>query len=171
MAFGMNRMKQKQQMQNNLANAGLQVEKENLSQLKIQMESFSKNLENFAVKYKSEIKFNPEFREKFYTMCQEIGVDPLASSSLWNKELNLNEFYYNLAIQIMTIAIALRDQKGALLEVDELKKILLIKRKSNDLSEYLNIYILLWFIMFFSEQNKLSFYFPNFFNIKFFVYN
>lgn len=62
------------------------------------MESFSKNLEIFAVKYKNEIKFNPEFREKFYIMCQEIGVDPLASTSLWNKELNLNEFYYNLAV-------------------------------------------------------------------------
>jgi len=114
----------------------LQVEKENMGQLKIQMESFSKNLENFAVKYRSEIKFNPEFREKFYVMCQEIGFDPLASTSLWNKELNLNEFYYNLAIQIMTISIALRDQKGALLELDEVKKMLLIKRKANDLSEY-----------------------------------
>ena len=36
----------------------------------------------------------------------------------------------------MTISIALRDQKGALIEVDELKKILLIKRKANDLTEY-----------------------------------
>ncbi len=133
-------------LKKNLANEGLQVEKDNMGHLKIQMENFSKNLENFAVKYKSEIKFNPEFREKFYLMCQEIGVDPLASSSLWNKELNLNEFYYNLAIQIMTISIALRDQKGALLEVDEIKKILLIKRKSNDLSEYFNLFSFIIYI-------------------------
>jgi len=82
-----------------LAAAGQQAEKENLVKLQTQMENFSKNLENFAVKYKNEIKFNPEFREKFYIMCQEIGVDPLASTSLWNKELNLNEFYYNLAVR------------------------------------------------------------------------
>jgi len=83
-----------------LAAAGQQAEKENLVKLQTQMENFSKNLENFTVKYKNEIKFNPEFREKFYIMCQEIGVDPLASASLWNKELNLTEFYYNLAVSV-----------------------------------------------------------------------
>lgn len=35
----------------------------------------------------------------------------------------------------MTIAIALRDQKGALLELDEIINFLMLKRKTNDLTE------------------------------------
>jgi ESCRT-II complex subunit VPS22 len=67
-------------------------------------------------------------------MCKEIGVDPLASTSLWNKNLNLSEFYYNLAIQIITISLAIRESKGALIELDELKKRLVAHRKKDDIS-------------------------------------
>jgi len=35
----------------------------------------------------------------------------------------------------MTISIALRDSKGALIELDDLKNLLVLKRKSNDLTE------------------------------------
>jgi len=40
-----------------------------------------------------------------------------------------------ISIQIMTISIALRDQKGALIEVDDIKNLLVLKRKTNDLTE------------------------------------
>jgi ESCRT-II complex subunit VPS22 len=122
------------QMQSNFSKAGEQIEKESLVKLKEQLESFSKNLSDFSLKYKDEIKYNPEFREKFYIMCKEIGVDPLSSTTLWNKNLNLSEFYYNLAIQIITICIALRDKKGALIEINELRNYLISHRKSNDIS-------------------------------------
>ena len=39
----------------------------------------------------------------------------------------------------MTISIALRDEKGALIELDDLKNLLVLKRKSNDLTEYIKI--------------------------------
>ena len=41
----------------------------------------------------------------FYEMCIEIGVDPFTCISLWSKELNSAEFYYTLAIQIITISM------------------------------------------------------------------
>jgi hypothetical protein len=41
-------------------------------------------------------------------MYIEIGVDPLANISLWSKEINLSEFYYTLAIQIITITMTKR---------------------------------------------------------------
>ena len=91
---------------------------------------FTRNLEEFAKKYKNEIQFNPDFREKFYTMCIEIGVDPLASISLWSKTLNLSEFYYNLAIQIITIAMT----KGPLIEINELREMLMNNMKTKDVS-------------------------------------
>ena len=43
-----------------------------------QLDSFKTSLEDFAGKYKQEIKKNPEFRGHFQQMCARIGVDPLA---------------------------------------------------------------------------------------------
>ena len=42
------------------------------------LESFKNYLEEFAVKHKTDIKKNPEFRGHFQQMCARIGVDPLA---------------------------------------------------------------------------------------------
>ena len=44
-----------------------------------QMDQFRGKLEEFAAKYKNEIKKNPQFRKQFQEMCASIGVDPLAS--------------------------------------------------------------------------------------------
>ena len=50
--------------------------------MKEQMSLFKTKLEEFALKYKNEIRRNPEFRAQFHTMCANIGVDPLASNKL-----------------------------------------------------------------------------------------
>ena len=107
-----------------------EMSEEQNQKLAEQLATFTKNLEEFAKKYKNEIQFNPEFREQFYTMCLEIGVDPLASISLWSKTLNLSEFYYNLAIQIITISMT----KGPLIEINELRKMLMNNMKTTDVS-------------------------------------
>jgi len=132
--MGLGNLHLQKKMQENYAKIGEKVEKESMEKLKIQLDSFSHNLEKFSEKYRNEIKYNPDFREKFYIMCKELGVDPLSSTTIWNKNLNLTEFYYNLAIQIITIAIAMRDKKGPLLEINELKAYLISHRKSNDIS-------------------------------------
>ncbi len=107
-----------------------EMSEEQNQKLAEQLATFTKNLEEFAKKQKNEIQFNPEFREQFYTMCLEIGVDPLASISLWSKTLNLSEFYYNLAIQIITISMT----KGPLIEINELRKMLMNNMKTTDVS-------------------------------------
>lgn len=51
-----------------------------------QMAVFKNRLEEFAMKYKADIRKDPEFRARFHQMCANIGVDPLASnkaSSAW----------------------------------------------------------------------------------------
>jgi hypothetical protein len=51
-------------------------------------------------KYKSQIKSDPYFRMQFQTMCEKIGVDPLASSKgIWGELLGLGDFYYELGKQ------------------------------------------------------------------------
>ncbi len=121
-------------MQEAMIKTGQKLEQDSFEQIKEQLKAFSQKLEEFGNKYKTEIRFNPDFREKFYVMCKEIGVDPLSSTSLWNKNLNLTEFYYNLAIQLITISLAFRESKGALIEINELREMLINHRKASDIS-------------------------------------
>eukprot|EP00877_Chromochloris_zofingiensis_P013716 jgi/Chrzof1/8599/Cz03g16270.t1 len=60
--------------------AGEEVRKNNLQQMKEQLSTFKTKLEEFAHKYKSDIRRDPVFRAQFHTMCANIGVDPLASN-------------------------------------------------------------------------------------------
>ena len=110
-------MKKKKQV---IQQQNKQITAETNKKLSEQLADFTKNLEQFAQKYKNEIQFNPDFREQFYTMCLEIGVDPLASISLWSKALNLSEFYYNF--------------KGPLIEINELRNMLMNNMKTKDVS-------------------------------------
>ena len=50
-----------------------------------QMETFKKNLQEFAAIHRQKIQKSPEFRTEFTKMCAAIGVDPLACkfSPLW----------------------------------------------------------------------------------------
>ena len=126
----MNRAKMAMKKKQIIQKQSKEISEEQNKTLAEQLATFTKNLESFATKYKDEIQFNPDFREQFYTMCLEIGVDPLASISLWSKTLNLSEFYYNLAIQIITISMT----KGPLIEINELRKILMNNMKTKDIS-------------------------------------
>ena len=126
----LNRAKLMQKKKQVIQQQNKEIAQETNQKLTEQLAAFTKNLEAFATKYKDEIQFNPDFREQFYTMCLEIGVDPLASISLWSKTLNLSEFYYNLAIQIITISMT----KGPLIEINELRKMLMNNMKTQDLS-------------------------------------
>ena len=89
--------------------------KNKLKNLTEQLQTFTSNLESFSKQYKDNIKFNPTLKEQFYTMCVEIGEDPLTSLSLWNKELNLTEFNNNF------------NNKRSLIEKNQLRN----KLKSN----------------------------------------
>ena len=70
---------------------------------------FKANLETFAFKHKKDICEDPIFRADFQKMCEEIGVYPIASKLGIGSTLSeLNDFYYELAIQIINICMALR---------------------------------------------------------------
>jgi ESCRT-II complex subunit VPS22 len=57
---------------------GNEMQAQLLEDMKVQLDDFKKNLEEFAVKHKKEINDNPVFRNEFLRMCKEIGVDPLS---------------------------------------------------------------------------------------------
>ncbi|KAI8611276.1 EAP30/Vps36 family-domain-containing protein [Chytriomyces sp. MP71] len=102
---------------------GLELNQQQLAQLRSQLAVFKTNLEQFAVKYRSEIRSDPLFRAHFQTMCASIGVDPLASNKgFWAEMLGVGDFYYELAVQIAEICIATRERNGGLIDVEELKR-------------------------------------------------
>lgn len=95
------------------------------------MEEFRKHLEEFALNHKKEINQNPVFRKEFLSMCKEIGVDPLSSTQKTGSFMSnlfegskVNDFYYELAIQITNICIALRPKYGGFLEEKECLRLL-----------------------------------------------
>jgi ESCRT-II complex subunit VPS22 len=67
-------------VQEQYKNVGEEVRKNNLEAMKEQMAIFKAKLEEFALKHKSDIRKDPQFRARFHQMCANIGVDPLASN-------------------------------------------------------------------------------------------
>jgi len=103
-----------------------------LLQIENQLEVFKKNLEAFAVKYKDQLKKDPEFRQYFNELCAKIGVDPLVSSKgFWGQLLGVGDFYYELGVQIVEICIQTRPMNGGLMDMDDALVALKKKRGAN----------------------------------------
>lgn len=119
------------------ATKGTEIADIQLSQMGKQLESFKTSLEDFAGKYKQDIRKNPEFRGHFQQMCARIGVDPLASSKgFWAELLGVGDFYYELGVQIVEICMATRPRNGGLMALVDLhKKILKTSKSRQDVTE------------------------------------
>jgi len=93
-----------------------------LKELEKQLTTFQTNLETFAREHKDEIKKDPEFRRHFQEMCASIGVDPLASGKgFWSNMLDIGDFYYELAIQIVEVCMASAHRTGGLMELGQIR--------------------------------------------------
>lgn len=119
------------------ATKGTEIADNQLSQMGKQLESFKTSLEDFAGKYKQEIRKNPEFRGHFQQMCARIGVDPLASSKgFWAEMLGVGDFYYELGVQIVEICMATRPRNGGLMALDDLlKKVAKTSKSRQDVTQ------------------------------------
>eukprot|EP00803_Ostreobium_quekettii_P010824 evm.model.scf_1067.3 EVM.evm.TU.scf_1067.3 scf_1067:30815-34712(-) len=121
----------KARQQNQFQVAGDRAKETQKEQMKTQMASFKKSLEEFAMKYKQDIRKDPVFRAQFHQMCANIGVDPLSSNKgYWASLLGLGDFYYELGVQIIEICIAARTVSGGLLDLNFLERSLLARRGS-----------------------------------------
>ncbi|CAO3685433.1 unnamed protein product [Umbelopsis vinacea] len=99
------------------------MESDYLLTLHDQLDIFKTNLQEFARKYRKDIRRDPMFRMHFQQMCTKIGVDPLASNKgFWADLLGFGDFYFELGVQITEICIATRSQNGGLIEMGELKR-------------------------------------------------
>lgn len=64
-------------------------------------------------------------------MCANIGVDPLASNKgFWAELLGMNDFYYELGVQVADLCLSSRPQNGGLIDLSVLHSRLLRLRGS-----------------------------------------
>jgi ESCRT-II complex subunit VPS22 len=116
---GIGAVSKKQLQEKKFAEQATQIAENQIEQLTKQMDSFKTYLEEFSIKYKSQIKQNPQFRKQFQDMCANIGVDPLASAKgFWSELLGVGDFYYEIIVQIYEICSAYEDRTGGLLYLD-----------------------------------------------------
>ena len=104
---------------------------EQIVKLSEQMTEFRSKLQEFAQKYKKDIKRDAEFRRNFQTMCATVGVDPLQSSAnFWTKLLGVGDFYYELAVQVIEVCMSTSHRNGGLIGINELHSRVLQSRNS-----------------------------------------
>lgn len=128
---GIGAVRKKQEQTKQFTEVGDQLVESQLSHVSAQLELFRTNLQQFAVKYKSNIKKDPEFRRRFQAMCAKIGVDPLASKKgFWSELLDVGDFYYELAVQIIEVGILTRPKNGGLIGMSDLLRLLDKKRSA-----------------------------------------
>lgn len=99
-----------------------------------QLSVFRSLVEQFAQAHAKDIRSNPSFRAQFARMCTELGVDPLASSnnaagkegsgSFWAQMLGttVNDFYFELAVRVVEVCGASREENGGLIGVKEVRE-------------------------------------------------
>jgi len=127
--IGIGAVKWKQDRKKQYEDVGHQLAENHITHVQEQLEIFKTNLQTFAVKYKSQIKKDPEFRKRFQIMCSKIGVDPLASKKgFWSELLDFGDFYYELAVQIIEVCIVTRPTNGGLIAMQDLLALLDKKR-------------------------------------------
>ncbi|KXS16641.1 winged helix DNA-binding domain-containing protein [Gonapodya prolifera JEL478] len=101
---------------------GKKLARDELEKMKQMLQDLQVNLRKFAEQHRDEILSNSEFRTKFQKMCDEIGIDPLASrKSAWSS-LGVGDFYFQLAVQCVDVCVATRAQNGGLMDLEELQR-------------------------------------------------
>ncbi|KAI9206041.1 EAP30/Vps36 family-domain-containing protein [Polychytrium aggregatum] len=122
--IGISGLQRQTQEREAFRDAGNALAVQQLEQLQAQLASFKTHLEAFAVKHRSDIQRDPIFRAQFQRMCNNIGVDPLASKKgFWTEMLGFGDFYYELGIQIAECCLATREKNGGVIELTELKRL------------------------------------------------
>lgn len=114
------------------ASHGNSLRSSHSTSLATQLSVFRSLLQQFAQTHAKDIRSNPSFRAEFARMCSAIGVDPLSSSngaggkdggSFWSQLLgtSVNDFYFELAVRVVEVCGATREENGGLIGVKEVR--------------------------------------------------
>jgi ESCRT-II complex subunit VPS22 len=118
---GVGAIQKKKERQNAYSNRGKELETNKLAFVKQTLSEFEIKLRDFAAKHKEKINKDPEFRQQFHIMCNSIGVDPLQSSKgFWANILDVGDYYYELAVQVIDIGMRTRRSNGGIMTFSEM---------------------------------------------------
>ncbi|CAD8066831.1 unnamed protein product [Paramecium sonneborni] len=103
---------------------------------------FQKNLHQFAGKYRDEISKNPDFREKFYELCDKMDVNPMISKKTMWSDLGFGDFYNELAMRILDICAKKYSIYGGITKItdiiDEFRRVYEMKVSKSDIERAIN---------------------------------
>ncbi|XP_011211459.2 vacuolar-sorting protein SNF8 [Bactrocera dorsalis] len=125
---GLGAIQQQQLAAEKYKDKGSDIQESQFEQMSKQMEVFRLKLEEFAVKHKTDIRKNSQFRKQFQEMCAAIGVDPLATGKGFWSVLGMGDFYYELSVQVVEVCLAANHKTGGLMELNELRRRLIAAR-------------------------------------------
>lgn len=120
---GVSAVKKKKDNLNAFSAVGKESKEQKIQFVKSTLSSFQATLTEFAIKYRDRINADPEFRQQFHNMCNDIGVDPLASNKgFWGDILGVGDYYYELGVSISHICMKSRPINGGIMSVEEVVK-------------------------------------------------
>ena len=120
---GVSAVKKKKDNLTAFSAVGKESKEQKIQFVKSTIANFQTSLMEFAIKYKDRINADPEFRQQFHNMCNNIGVDPLASNKgFWGDILGVGDYYYELGVSISHICMKSRPINGGIISVDEIVK-------------------------------------------------
>lgn len=118
---GISSIKRREDDDKKKENFGKTMEENKISSVVVCMNNFKSSIEVFASKHRSRINEDPEFRLQFHHMCVSVGVDPLASSKgFLSTILGIGDFFYELGVVIIEIAVQTRSSSGGIISLKEL---------------------------------------------------
>ena len=82
-------------------------------------------LQKIVENQKKVLQDNEEYQKKFYKLCNDIGVDPFTQKKGFLAGLlntNLDSFYKNLGMRVLTVCLNTRYENGGLIKLSEVKE-------------------------------------------------
>ena len=130
---GLSAFQNRSSLTSSYASHGAALRSSHISSLKTQLSVFQSLLHNFALQHSETIKQNPTFRAEFARMCNALGVDPLAASNAQGNKKGSwlsqalgreegKEFVMQVALRVVEVCRASREENGGLLGVEECRQ-------------------------------------------------
>ncbi|KAL4442611.1 hypothetical protein ABPG74_007013 [Tetrahymena malaccensis] len=120
---------------------GQQLMQQKITRMKDIYNIFQENMQKYAAQYANEINKDPNFRDNFNQLCQNLGIDPMISQKTLFSNLGFGDFYNELAMKILDITARKRNENGGMMKlidiINEFEKRYKTKISKKDIQEAL----------------------------------
>lgn len=119
--MGIQQIKKAEEVRKSYGEKGKLMQDAKLEHVQRSLETFRGHLELFASKHRDAIQEDAEFRRTFTLMCNQLGVDVLASNTgFWGELFGLGDYYFDLGVKVIAMGISTRGENGGILEISKI---------------------------------------------------